>query len=394
MGEVNLYDLSSRVTVWGLSRRQSYEPEYGGHVIISDVKRRYSGCLLGGAVGDALGWPVEFSDLEEIFEEYGPAGIIDPVVGGKGVAEITDDTQMTLFTAEGLLRVWAGSRHFGAPPDFSAVRHSYLCWLITQGETGNQRPPAEAGPGWLLSVEGLHRRRAPGNTCLSALQNGMLDESGIANNTGKGCGGVMRAAPAGLIAVRIHGGEPAGAIRLAFEIGCATAALTHGHPSGYYPAGVLAAVIATIVTGGSLVQGCEASLGYLAGRKGAGETRDAVSNALELWCTPGLKPSPEVIASMGEGWVGEEALAIGLYCALAADGDFVKGVRLAVNHSGDSDSTGSITGNILGAALGEQAIPASWLCRLELSEVIRQVGEDLFTAFEGAAAWLKRYPPV
>ena len=81
---------------------------------------------------------------------------------------------------------------------------------------------------------------------------------------------------------------------------------------------------------------------------------------------------------MGEGWVGEEALAIGLYCALDAGNDFVRGVRLAVNHGGDSDSTGSITGNILGALLGEKAIPSAWLARLEVCEVIRKVGEELF----------------
>jgi hypothetical protein len=72
---------------------------------------------------------------------------------------------------------------------------------------------------------------------------------------------------------------------------------------------------------------------------------------------------------MGGGWVGEEALAISLYCALAAEGNFAKGVRLAVNHTGDSDSTGSITGNILGAMQGKATIPALWLRELELKDV-------------------------
>jgi ADP-ribosylglycohydrolase len=89
-----------------------------------------------------------------------------------------------------------------------------------------------------------------------------------------------------------------------------------------------------------------------------------------------------VVESLGGGWVGEEALAIALYCALVAGDDFVKGVRLAVNHSGDSDSTGSITGNIMGALLGKQAIPRGWLDQLELVDVVRQVGNDLYTALE------------
>jgi len=72
-----------------------------------------------------------------------------------------------------------------------------------------------------------------------------------------------------------------------------------------------------------------------------------------------------------------------VYCALVSEGDFMHGVRLAVNHSGDSDSSGSITGNILGALRGEHAIPFEWLKHLELVEVINQVSNDLFTTFEG-----------
>ena len=108
---------------------------------------------------------------------------------------------------------------------------------------------------------------------------------------------------------------------------------------------------------------------------------------------PNVIPSPETIESLGDGWTGESALAIALYCALVAGDGLVKGVILAVNHSGDSDSTGSITGNILGALLEEQAIPRDWLLQLELADVIKQVGDDLFTTFEGSEHWLKRYPP-
>ena len=143
-----------------------------------------------------------------------------------------------------------------------------------------------------------------------------------------------------------------------------------------------------------LTEGIEHSLGFLADRSGSQETTDAIRKALDLCNDPEVTPSPDVIETLGGGWVGEEALAISLYCALVAGNDLARGVRLAVNHSGDSDSTGSITGNIMGALLGEQAIPAEWLDRLELHDVIRQVGEDLFDAFQGTAAWLKRYPPL
>jgi ADP-ribosylglycohydrolase len=101
---------------------------------------------------------------------------------------------------------------------------------------------------------------------------------------------------------------------------------------------------------------------------------------------------------LGNGWVGEEALAISIYCALAAGDDFEKGIRLAVNHSGDSDSTGSITGNILGALLGTAAIPDRWLAQLELRRVIEEIARDLLLGYpsegtEEEVAWLKKYPP-
>src|ERR1039457_2054679 len=168
-------------------------------------REHFTGCLLGGAVGDALGRPFEFKDKKEITEKYGPAGILDMVPGEGGLFEITDDTQMTLFTAEGLLRAWTTSRHGGGVPDFAAaVKCSYICWLKTQDETVNFSNKVAGSDGWLLSVEGLHRRRAPGETCLSALREGTYAENGIVNNDRKGCGGIMRAAPAGLLAARIN----------------------------------------------------------------------------------------------------------------------------------------------------------------------------------------------
>jgi ADP-ribosylglycohydrolase len=355
----------------------------------------YTGCLLGGAVGDALGWPVEFKDIQAITKDYGPNGILNMVRGEGSSYEITDDTQMTLFTAEGLLRAWSTSRHYGSVPDFAtALKISYHSWLTTQQQSYDISHFETCSGGWLGTIEGLYRRRAPGSTCLSALREGAYSENSIAANNSKGCGGVMRAAPAGLLAAQINKGDNRGTARLAFELGCSTAALTHGHPSGYYPAGVLAAVIATIISGGSLEDGINTSLDFLDGRIGSIETSDAVRAAVNLWREKEMTPSPEVVETLGGGWVGEEALAISLYCALVAGDDFTKGVRLAVNHSGDSDSTGSITGNILGVLLGEQAIPSDWLEKLELAGVIRRVGSDLFTAFAGTEQWLEKYPPI
>jgi len=356
-------------------------------------KERYTGCLLGGAAGDALGWPVEFDSIGEIRSLFGPRGVREMKPGKGGLYEITDDTQMTLFTAEGLLRAWTRARHSGSVPDFAtALAHSYLDWLATQREQPEVPGPEAAGSGWLIDVKGLHVRRAPGGTCLSALRAMQSPAQKVAGNTSKGCGGVMRAAPAGCLAVRINKSDSTGTALLAFEHGCQAAALTHGDPSGHLPAGVLATVISSVLQGETVEAGITRSLAILQGRNGSGEMVAALKAALELARDPMVTPSPEVVETLGAGWIGTEALAIGLYCALVAGGDFARGIRLAVNHSGDSDSTGSIAGNILGALLGEQAIPAEWTEKLELAEVVRQVGEDLFTAFEGTESWFKKYP--
>ena len=83
------------------------------------------------------------------------------------------------------------------------------------------------------------------------------------------------------------------------------------------------------------------------------------------------------IHQLGEGWVGEEALAIAIYCALRYENDFSAGIIAAVNHNGDSDSTGAITGNILGARLGFDKIESKWKENLELYDVILEIADDL-----------------
>jgi ADP-ribosylglycohydrolase len=96
---------------------------------------------------------------------------------------------------------------------------------------------------------------------------------------------------------------------------------------------------------------------------------------------------------MGQGWVAEEALSISLYCALVAQSDFKTGILLAINHSGDSDSTGAITGNVLGALLGKTSIPPDWLARLELREEISKLADDIFRDPSRDDEWSEEYPP-
>lgn len=205
---------------------------------LTAYRARVRGCLLGGAIGDALGNPVEFLSLGGIRAKYGEAGITGLVPDGDGaVGTVTDDTQMTLFTAEGYLRGYARAAAKGiGGAETALVREAYLRWLDTQNHPAP--PPAEGvrhRHGWLRQEPWLYARRAPGNACLSGLQAtyipdgfGKLDGTpGPVNGGSKGCGTVMRSAPFGFGGV--------GAQR-SFELAAHCAQITHGHPTGYYAA--------------------------------------------------------------------------------------------------------------------------------------------------------------
>jgi ADP-ribosylglycohydrolase len=336
-----------------------------------ETRQRFLGCLLGGAVGDALGAPVEFLSRAQILERFGPEGVTDYAPAYGGVGRITDDTQMTLFTAEGLLRGWVRGCFRGITSLSGVTAHAYLRWLQTQNESSTLAVRLGNEPGWLIGQRELHARRAPGNTCLSALR-AMPSLGAPAHNDSKGCGGVMRVAPVGLFAWHFRQREP---IEAVFALGAELAALTHGHPTGSLTAGVLAVMVMQLVDGASLAQSIEAGTACLRQHPGHEETLHVLQRAVTLAASD--VPRADAIAQLGQGWVAEEALAIAVYCALVAC-DFADGVRLAVSHDGDSDSTGAIAGHLLGAQLGVEAIPAAWLAPLELREVIEELAQDLF----------------
>lgn len=334
---------------------------------------RVRGCLLGGAIGDALGAPIEFWSGAQIRQAFGPAGIqgFHPARfgGTEGLGLVTDDTQMTLFTAEGLMRATVRSIAKGICHPPSVIHHAYLRWLTTQS---NPAPPEvdSSDPdyvdGWLGQQRWLYSQRAPGNTCLSALQASRIDGYGEpARNNSKGCGAVMRSAPFGLARL----GDPA---QMAVEC----AALTHGHPTGQLASGALAVIIQALAEGRPLTTSVDAALAWLDGQRDAGETIAALAGAVEA---ARQGPAPDAVPSLGEGWIAEEALAIGAYCALAypEPADVRQALSLSVSHGGDSDSTGSICGNILGTLHGASALPLDLVDQVEGREAIEAIASDL-----------------
>lgn len=336
------------------------------------IKEHFQGCLLGGAVGDALGASVEFLTRSQILDKFGPDGITNYAKIYGGLGKITDDTQMTLFTAEGLLRAYVRANFHGfISSTVGVTAHAYLRWLLTQGiEPDYDVRIEDRNCGWLFRQKELHSQRAPGKTCISALQT--MERFGTpASNNSKGCGGVMRVAPVGLFAWSLGWRRrPQETFNLAAEL----AGITHGHPTGRLTAGVLAIIIQALIDGASLDEGFATARAILKAEPDHEETLVAMDKAKQLASTS--TPSHEAIELLGAGWIAEEALAISIYCSLVAK-DFRHGIIMAVNHSGDSDSTGAITGNILGAMLGKDAIPKEWLEPLELRDVINEIAEDL-----------------
>lgn len=337
---------------------------------IDSMRARVRGCLLGSAVGDALGAPVEFMRLSEIRARFGPIGITDyaPAYGRNGA--ITDDTQMLLFTAEGLLRAYARASLRGICSVASVVSHAYLRWLLTQGERPTRRDLEIGTDGWLWPLKALHSRRAPGNTCLSALRAMPHFTDARAQNNSKGTGAIMRVAP---IARYGHDGSESSAADV-FDLAKQVSWLTHGHPSGYLSAAAFAVVIHALVWQHSLDTGIQRARRLLEESEESAETIAALD--LGVTCAAAGEAPEPAIRRIGEGWVGEEALGIALYCALVTD-DFATAVVMAVNHDGDSDTTGSLVGQLMGARLGEKAIARPWVDDLELSAGIIQIADDL-----------------
>ncbi|TDQ52392.1 ADP-ribosylglycohydrolase family protein [Actinorugispora endophytica] len=354
-------------------------------------RSRVRGCLLGGAVGDALGAPVEFRTLDGIRAEHGPAGVRDYAGGtAPGYGRITDDTQMTLWTVEGLIRARNGDRGPGFDP-VPAVHDAYLRWYRTQCS----REPVWEPSGWLQGRAWLYARRAPGNTCLGALGeagNGAQGRGERAANDSKGCGGVMRSAPFGLLPAG-HGDDDV------FDWAERAAGLTHGHPTGSLASGALALLVRRLVEGDELDAALDAVLAALARRPGHEETTRALEAARAA--AGGGAVSAETVESLGGGWVAEEALAIAVYAALAHPGpeEFADALALSVTHSGDSDSTGAVCGNILGALHGETALPPLLAPWVEGRGDLLELADDLVWAFapgsgplRASPRWLERYP--
>lgn len=343
---------------------------------------KIKGSLFGGAIGDALGYPVEFMSEGQIMAKYGSKGITSFEYDSKtGKALISDDTQMTLFTADGILvgETRLCLRGIGGVPHYYLPK-SYKDWLCTQELSKEQfetkRNNRYYCTSWLCDVPELYSRRAPGNTCISAIKR---EEPGSVSrpiNDSKGCGGIMRVAP---LALHYNYTDIE---KLDME-GAEIAALTHGHSLGYMSCAVITHIISLIVYPHErkmslkeiVIDARDTVNELFKDDRHIRELDEIITRAMEL--SENNDSDIDNIHKLGEGWVAEETLAIAIYCSLKYQTDFSKAIIAAVNHNGDSDSTGAVTGNIIGALLGFDAIEDKWKKNLELFDVIEEMALDL-----------------
>ena len=312
---------------------------------------RFKGCLLGLAIGDALGAPVEFLSLEKIREKYGETGIAEfDVWDGFKPGSYSDDTQLSLATAKGCIHA-----HFN---------------LMREGESRSQEFVYKSYQEWLESLKDPFLVRRPGYTCMNVLQSGERGSIGNPINESIEASGLLRTASVGLA-------FPPG---MAFREGADYAALTHGQPTAYYAAGFFAEIIAHIIEGKSLQDAVELSIEQLTAFDDHKDLLQCVEKALELFIYQ--TRDQDSIAQLGEGVTAAEVLAIGVFCSLKHVVEFPEGVRASINHSGASSSSGLVTGAILGALLGYEGIPETWSLQVENAQEIAEIAEDMHKVFK------------
>lgn len=335
------------------------------------------GSLVGGAIGDAFGYPVEFvNSFEEIRARYGEEGVTDydlsyPWLDEKyDKALFSDDTQMTLYTAEGLLEAERSGN-----PLLPTICNAYLAWCGHQ--IGKEYKISYESQ--LTQIDELNHRRAAGRTCLSALvsiYNGKDPE-----NASKGCGGVMRVAPVG-----IYGASHDWPLKKTADIAGKAAELTHLHPLSTYSSAALAVIVQLCITTEditaevfkSIVNKSLEILSIVYGEAAPAmdDLRRIIAKALRL--ENNLLRDWEIIENgLGGGWVAEETLAIAVFSVLRHINDFNACIICAVNHGGDSDSTGAVAGNIIGAILGYKAIPDKFIHTIQLKDLLLATADAL-----------------
>lgn len=302
-----------------------------------DLEKKLRGYLFGTACADALGRPVEHLPLEQIKEKYGERGILEIPPDSPW----TDDTQLMLVLARGLLH----GAELELPGLMDKIAEELVLWL---GE-----PDLGAGAttkGAALSLkDGIH-----------------WSESGLNSKT---CGSLMRVGILGFI----FSNDPDKLIEAASLSG----RITHNHPTAD-AASVAGAYAVKLALDGIAPE--DMFLPLLRVTEGiSDEFTEALKHSYEL--AHSNLSDEEALQKLGQGWYADETFALAYFCILRYPDNYKKAVQTGVNITGDSDSVGSVAGGILGARLGIEAVPVSWVEALKEKEIIEEMVEPLIEKY-------------
>ena len=303
-------------------------------------KKHFRGTFLGGAAADAQAYNSK-SD---------------------GIDLISDNTQMASFTVDGLIWALDKAKNKGVYAYTPCLFYAYQKWYYTQTGSLADKSYNFILKGEILNWEEFYARRGEGTTSLKALEGSLHNMYGTLKNrinNSKGCGGVMRVAPVGMCFCYDE--------KAAFKIGCESAALTHGHIGGIAPAGYVSAVVSLILQGNEIRDAVEKALRIMESLPGHQDSSSHIKKAVQL--AERDMGAAAATRLLGEGFTGEELVALAVYCILKYNGDFRDTIEYTAKHDGNNLSLSTVCGNILGAYHGVAEIPYEWIKNLELLEL-------------------------
>ena len=333
----------------------------------------YRGCLLGLAVGDAMGYSVDTKTWPQIQEDYGPNGLLgyDLV---NGYADVTSHTQLAAYTCNGLLLGMTRGQVLGKMAPFvKYVEVGLKEWAMGQRRYDQPR----RNYCWVFRIPELRRRNCTDTRMLDTLNRTPLGTPEEPRNKYDGAGSVATAVAVGLFA------DPNRMDQSEIDrLGAETIALTHGSPLGFLPGAVIAHLISTLLRDpvtplDEMVENALTALEEQFGREyvQVKEICTLVRRAVYLGSGGNLN-HVEALESL-KCDTAAEVLAGAVYVSIACQEDFDGAMIAAVNHSGCSAAVACLTGAILGARLGAQALPEFYLECLEPALMLVELADDL-----------------
>ena len=338
---------------------------------MGEKQSAYMGCLLGLAVGDAMGFPVDDKTWEDICAEYGPNGLLGYDLRN-GSAEVTSHTQIAAYIANALLVALTRGRHG------SYVQYITLALREWAKRQHFPRDP-DKSPFWVSQLPQLRKRACKDARMLDALRAETLGETEHAINNAVSAGSLPEAVAIALF-FDPRRMEPSQVGTLAAD----ALALTHGNPETFLTGVTLAYALAGILQQPEcsleeqFLQACSAMQSQFGFRFPQGDlVEQRIVSAIEQAKSSQFTPRDGI--ERLECYTASSCLAGAVYACLKYPDDFDNAMILAVNHSGSSSAVAALTGAILGAKMGREALPDFYLESLEAAPALEQLALDLAT---------------